>query len=108
MSIGEMRHRITFQRFSATVNENGYEVHEWQNVKTVWALISNLSGTEYFQAAQVQAENTLKFTIRYLPGIDPAMRILFRDKTYGITAVDNRKYRNRYLEIKATEVDDGG
>jgi len=108
MSIGEMRHRITLQRFSATINENGYEIQEWLNVKTVWALVSNLSGTDYFQAAQIQAKNTVKFTIRYLPGIDPAMRILFGDKVYSISAIDNHKYRNRYLEIKAMEVDAGG
>ena len=53
-------------------------------------------------------ENTVKFTIRYLPGIDTTMRILFKDKHYNITSIDNIKYRNRFIEIKAMEVDLSG
>jgi SPP1 family predicted phage head-tail adaptor len=46
----------------------------------------------------------VKFTIRYLEGVDTTMRILFTGKQYNITAIDNIKYQNRYMEIKALEV----
>ena len=108
MNIGEMRHRITFQMIVSTVNENGFEVEEKQEFKTVWAAIANLHGREYFAAMAVQAENTVKFTVRYLEGIDQNMKILFQGKTYAITAIDNIKYKNRYLEIQATEVEPNG
>lgn len=108
MEIGDLRHRITLQKLTNTVNENGFELETWEDVKTVWAAASNLHGREYFAAAAVQAENTVKFTIRYLEGLDTAMRILFRGKQYNITAIDNIKYQNRYLEIKALEVADSG
>jgi SPP1 family predicted phage head-tail adaptor len=32
------------------------------------------------------------------------MRILFQGKQYNITSIDNIKYQNRYIEIKAQEV----
>ena len=104
MEIGALRHRITFQKLTTSVNENGFEVKTWIDFKTVWAKVTNLHGREYFAAAAVQAENTVKFTIRYLEGIDPSMRILFRRKQYNITAIDNIKYQNRIMEIKAQEV----
>lgn len=104
MEIGDLRHRITIQKRTTTINENGFEVETWEDYKTVWAAISNLHGREYFAAAAVQAENTVKFTVRYLPNLDPTMRIRFRDKTYDITAIDNIKYQNRFMEIKASEV----
>lgn len=104
MEIGDLRHRITFQKHTTTINENGFEVETWEDVKTVWAAASNLHGREYFAAAAVQAENTVKFTIRYLTGLDTTMRILFRGKQYNITAIDNIKYQNRFIEIKAQEV----
>ncbi|HHV82759.1 MAG TPA: phage head closure protein [Tepidanaerobacter syntrophicus] len=105
MEIGDLRHRITLQKkATTTVNENGFEVKTWEDVKTVWAAASNLHGREYYAAAAVQAENTVKFTIRYTEGIDPSMRILFKGKQYDITAIDNIKYQNRYMEIKALEV----
>lgn len=104
MSIGEMRYRITFQKVTPVVNENGFESEISVEYKTVWAAVSNLQGREYFAAAQVNAENTVKFTIRYLTGLDQTMRILFQDKAYNITAIDNLIYQNKYIEIKALEV----
>jgi SPP1 family predicted phage head-tail adaptor len=104
MNPGDLRHRITLQKLTTTTNPNGFEVQTWEDFKTVWAKVTNLHGREYFAAAAVQAENTVKFTIRYLEGIDPSMRILFRRKQYNITAIDNIKYQNRIMEIKAQEV----
>ena len=108
MNPGELSKRITFQRLTTTTNENGFEVEDWKDFKTVWAAVTNLHGREYFEAATVQRENTVKFTIRYLKNIDTSMRILFQGKQYNITAVDNIKYKNVYMEIKALEVDLSG
>ncbi len=108
MSIGKMRHRIILQSVTAVINDNGFETKQPQVFATVWADVSNLHGREFYQAQAVQAENTVKFTIRYLPGIDASMHILFQGKTYNITSIDNIKYRNRYLEIKALEVESSG
>ncbi len=108
MGIGELKHRITFLKPTITVNENGFETEEFIALKTVWASAANLSGREYFEAAAVQKENTIKFKIRAIPDIDESMRIVFQDKDYNITAIDNIKYKNRYIEIKAMEVKSSG
>lgn len=108
VSIGEMRHRVTFQKLVSTTNENGFEIDTWKDIKTVWAKAANLSGREYFQAAGVQAENTVKFTTRYLKDLDTDIRILFEGKQYNITSIDNIKYEGKYIEIKALEVDRSG
>ena len=108
MEIGELRHRITIQKLTTGINENGFEVETWEDYRTVWAVASNLHGREYYAAAAVQAENTVKFTIRYLTGLDTTIRILFRGKQYNITAIDNIKYQNRFIEIKALEVGSNG
>jgi len=107
MQIGDLRHRITFQKHTTTINENGFEVETWEDYRTVWRQPATCMA-EYYAAAAVQAENTVKFTIRYLTGLDTTMRILFRGKQYNITAIDNIKYQNRYLEIKALEVVSSG
>ena len=108
MAIGDLRHRITFQRLISTVNENGFEDEAWQDYKTAWASVSNLSGREYYQAAAIQAEKTIKFLVRYIEDIDTSMKIIFKDKQYNITSIDNMKYKNKYIEIKALEVDKSG
>jgi len=108
VEIGDLRHRITFQKLITAVNENGFEVETYQNYKTVWSAVSNLSGREYYQAAAIKGEKTVKFLIRYMEGIDESMRILFRDKQYNISFIDNMKYINKYIEIKAVEVEEDG
>ena len=108
MNPGELRHRITFQTLETAVNENGFEVEEWVDFKILWASIKNLHGREYFQAAAVQKENTVKFIIRYFDGLDTSMKILFKGKHYNITSIDNIRYENKFIEIKALEVDSVG
>lgn len=97
--------KITFEELVTTVNPNGFEVSDWVEVISVWAAVSNLHGREYYAAAAVQAENTVKFTIRYIPGIDTKQRIMFQGKTHNITAIDNIRYEDRLIEIKAIEVE---
>jgi len=53
VEIGDLRHRITFQKLITAVNENGFEIKTWQNYKAVWSAVSNLSGREYYQAAAI-------------------------------------------------------
>lgn len=108
MKIGDLKHRIILKKFTTLVNENGFEVEAWEDYKTVWAAVSNLYGKEYYQAAAMQAEKTVKFTIRFLDSITADMRILFEDKQYNITSIDNIKYANKFIEIKALEVDSSG
>ncbi|CAH0435503.1 Putative phage head-tail adaptor [Clostridium neonatale] len=108
MMIGDLKHRITFQILVTTNNKNGFEEEIWKEYKTVWASASNLSGREYYQAAAIHAEKTVKFMIRYINDIDESMRILFNQSLYDITAIDNVKYENKYIEIKALEVEDSG
>ena len=105
MSIGELRHRITFQKPVISTNENGFEIETYENYKTVWAKVSNLSGKEYFEAAAIQKEKTVKLLIRAGVNVDESMRIFFNEKNYNIIFIDNINYRNKYIEIKALEVD---
>ena len=104
MNIGDLRQRITIQQASITPNTNGFEVETWTDFKTVWANVSNLFGREYYSAAQVNQESTVKFTIRYLAGLNENMRISFNGSYYNITFIDNIKYSNKYIQINAIEV----
>lgn len=108
LDIGELRHRIIIQKQEITTNENGFEEEEWVDYKIVWAGVNNLYGKEYFEAAAIQMENAVKFTIRYLAGLDATMRILFNHRQYNIISVDNIKYNNRFIVIQGVEVDLSG
>lgn len=102
---GELKHKIKIQRLSNTVNSNGFNVETWVDIRTVYAKVQNLSGREYWQASAVQAENTVKFFIKYIRmDIDNTMRLYFKGKQYNIVHVDNATYENKIIVIKALEV----
>lgn len=108
MGSGELKHRIVILKPASIINENGFETEGFEEFKSVWASISNLSGKEYFEAAAVQKEKIVKFKIRSIVGIDETMRIAFQSKHYNITSIDNIKYENKYIEVKALEVEVDG
>lgn len=109
MNPGLFRHRITFQQYDENAtNENGFPVEDenekWSDVKTVWAMIKTLQGREYYEAAATQNENTVRFVIRYTTGINPDMRIKYKDRAFEILSVINDDELNKTLTIIAKEV----
>jgi SPP1 family predicted phage head-tail adaptor len=103
MNIGELDKRIEIIRLATSTDEDGFSTTEPVVLKKVWAKVQNLYGREYYQAASVQQENTVKFTIRYLTELDQTMQIRFNNKIYDIKSIDNIKYQNKFIEIKAIE-----
>lgn len=108
MEIGELRHRITLQKPVKTVSSSGVEEKQWQDITTVWGKVEHLRGRDFYEAAAVQAEQTVKVTIRYREGITPQHRLIHRGAPYTITFIDRETYPRRFLIIHAQEVVPGG
>ncbi|WP_096635854.1 phage head closure protein [Clostridium cochlearium] len=108
LDIGNMNKRITIQKFSTTQNENGFDIEDWIDYKTIWASINNLWGKEFYAAKAVNAENTVEFVVRYSRDLEnistKEYRIFWSNRAFDITFVDNIQYSNKWLKIKAIEV----
>ncbi|WGG47683.1 phage head closure protein [Rossellomorea sp. DA94] len=111
MNPGRFDKRITFQKYDENaVNENGFPVDEserYSDVKTVWAMIRTLKGSEFQQSNTTKAEMTSRFVIRYSAGngLDSDMRILHKGKKYEIVSpLINDDEKNVTLTIVAKEV----
>ena len=111
MEIGKLNKRITLQKFTSIINENGFNEDTWVDKNTVWASKNNLFGKEFFAAAAVNAEQTVKFTIRYLKELDQninlegtnttkAFRIKYGNLFYNLTFIDDIKSEHKFMEIK--------
>lgn len=105
---GSFRHRITFQQYDPeTVNENGFPLpddQKWKDFKSAWAMIKTLQGREYYAASSTQNENTIRFVIRYTPGLHPDMRILYKNRVFEIEAIINDDELNKTLTLMCKEV----
>lgn len=103
MRPGTLRHRVEIQALTVTEDDIGNQVYEWQTIATVWASVEPLKGREYWAAAQIQAETTVKVTIRYLAGITTAHRVEFGEKLYDIQSIIDPEERNRELILMCKE-----
>ena len=103
MKIADMRHRITFQKLLDKQDEYG-ESNEWEDVKIVWADVRPLSGKQFFQAKQINAEISHSIFIRYQDGIKTNMRIKFKDRYFEILYIINVEEKNKYLKIYCREL----
>ncbi|MFS1511751.1 phage head closure protein [Chengkuizengella sp. SCS-71B] len=111
MNPGQLNQRITIQKFDENaMNDNGFPLPDddpktWTDVKTVWAMIKTMKGKEFYQAASVHAENTVRFVIRYTRDeINTKMRVKLKEHYYDIESVTNDDMKNKTLTIIAKEV----
>lgn len=103
MQAGQLRHRITLQRQSASQDEFGAPLDDWTDDATVWADIQPLTGREYFSAQQVNAEITHRILIRYRSGIVPTMRAQYGERIFGIESVLDPGERSELLHLMCIE-----
>ena len=96
LNAGELDQRITVQSPSATVDTLGQRVESWANVATLWAKATPLRGREFFAAGAMQNDAVVRFTIRWRPAVDGAMRVLWRGVPHAMVAdpidVDGQKH----------------
>lgn len=59
--IGEWKERIVIQRSRAGTDKAGNHVLSWEDFYVCWAYVNNLSGKEYWEAAQVNAQKDVFF-----------------------------------------------
>lgn len=108
-AIGRYRHRIEIQRSTWSQDPvTGEMTYSWETEAIVWAAVEPLQGREFFAAASIQSETTTRIRMRYRPGIDTAMRILFDGSIYNITSIIEPQKRRRELQLMCQSgVDDG-
>ncbi len=106
MDIGRLRHRLKiYDKGTITRNGVGEEIPAYDAlVATVWGAVEPLSGREFIEANQVQADVTLRIVIRYRNGIRPEMRVVEGEHTYHIESVLDQRGERRELHLMSHEV----
>ena len=102
-----MRNRVEFLRRAVTVN-HGIPTERWETAFSCWCGVEPLSGREFWEAAAVNRENEVRFTIRYRKDVSPEMRIRLDGTVYDITSILDKNNRHEALEILARTVTPDG
>lgn len=83
--------KITLERFMSTQDpDSGADVQNWATLATVWASKRDVSDSERVAAAEVQADITTRFQIRWdssWADLNPLDRLVYDGRTYDISAV---------------------
>jgi SPP1 family predicted phage head-tail adaptor len=99
---GQLNQRLRFERRATGLDAFGQASTTWQHAFTVWGRAQPLRGREFFAAMQVQAETTVRFTVRHRADIDPTqMRVVWRDQPHDISAALPLDGGTEWLEIMA-------
>lgn len=103
-----MRERITIQKSEAGTDKNGNHILNWADYYSCAAYVNNLSGKEYWEAAQVNAQAEVNFVVRHCSEVADMdtehYRILFGEQIYNISFIDNVQYKNKTVKIRAAVV----
>ena len=85
---GQLDRRVVLQRQNPAAgrDSHGQEIEAWQTMATVWAKVDVLRGREYFAAAAVQRETSVKVRIRYRADVDSTCRVLIDGVPHNIEA----------------------
>jgi len=105
MGAGRYRHPVEIQHKSWVQDPLTGEMREdWTTYARVWAAVEDLSGREFWAAQQVQSEVTTRVRFRYLPGVEPSMRVLHAGRQREIGAGRERDGTRRELLLLCKEL----
>lgn len=110
MNAGAYTQRIVIEKLTHRYDEIGNPVEEWNSYKRIYAYMNGLSGKEYWEAATLNAENTVDFVCRWKKFFDEIdtrnYRIVWRRKKFNIKTIDNVQFRNETAKIRAVHSDE--
>lgn len=101
--IGDLRHRITFEKLLRTSDGQGGWTESWEKVADCWAKIELKPAKERFFAERIEPQDYRLVTIRYRSDINEEMRIVFKDIIMQIKSIDRTDERRFWMLIDTQE-----
>ena len=98
---GMLQEPVTFQRLTLTTDGIGGSTKAWASVAgaPARAHVRPVSGNERLAAARIDAEVSLRVTVRYFAGLRESDSVLIRGRRHNITFINNVEFQNRWLEL---------
>lgn len=107
--VGQFRHRILVQQMTETNDTTtGQPTRTWSTfANNLPAVYHDITGGEGQRAGQIEAQSSTRFTVRYMDGFKPTMRIYFNGTYHNITDVRQVDGNRRYLDLYCRNVNNG-
>jgi len=103
IKIGDLRHRVTFQKKTKLPDGHHGHTSSWEEVVTVWAKVDPVSGREYYYSHQLKNALSHKITIRYRDDITEELRAVFEERIMKIESLINLEEKERFMVLRCIE-----
>lgn len=101
---GELRDRVTLQRFTTTLDPKWGAAPGWEAVDALWASVTPIGSKETFAQQGVSTSITHRVVIRYRADVTTKHRLIYRgSRKLDIVGVHDPDGRRRELVIDARE-----
>jgi len=101
----DLRHRLTLEQIERASDESGGFTETRATVATLWCDLRPLEGVETVEADRLAGRVSHEISLRYRPGVVPAMRLRKGTRVFHIVSVINVDERNRWLKCLCEERD---
>lgn len=113
LNAGKFNQKIEFQKVERTKDEMCSTIETLVPYYSCYAYASGLSGKEQMEAAAQHLQETINFTVRYIPMLANNLNtkdyvIKFRNTIFNIIHIDNYQFKNETLKISAIARDSEG
>ncbi|WP_273845725.1 phage head closure protein [Halalkalibacter alkalisediminis] len=103
MNSGKLNRRISIKEEKKIKDIGGGQTTQPLPIADTWASINTLTGREFWQAQQMEAEVSHKITIRYRKGIKRSQVVFYNERKFDIEYIFNRDEANKFLELYCLE-----
>lgn len=100
-----LRHRLTLEELSRVSDEGGGFTESWVTVATLFADLRPTSGSERVETDRLAGTVSHDVTLRYRPGVAPAMRFKKGARVFHVLAVIDVEERKAWLKCLCEERD---
>ena len=100
---GDLNRRILVEWRPTVQGSAGTLESNWEPKFRAWARIDQLSGRELIAAQAIHAETTHRVTLRYRPGVDASMRVVYRDRQFNVLAALDPETAHVALHLYCSE-----
>jgi len=106
MKVGNLRHRIVIQSYTASIATNGETTKSFTTFATVFAEVRPISAREILQnnSDKVQQEISHVATIRFLSGVLAKMRVVWETKTLEVLGVVPDRTNKKMIQLTCKEL----
>ena len=101
--VGKHKHLVTIKKPVDSIGTSYEPTETWVIYAQRWASINPLSGDEFWSAKQVNAENTVRFRMRYCHGLTTKMRLEYDNRVFVIESILNYGESNREMVVLTKE-----